>query len=186
MIIWLSLTIRSSWLLAEVTFSSYHLGVTNEEWWSLFFSASLLPLSYCLQRWLTNSQVLKAYFQVTAVSGLKTEKKSVLSKDSLARHLQQARMDFTGILIPGNKSQGLSWRPEAASKNSNNKREAGGLFIQMCWQKKALIKDTIENKLQADREYSEHEGVKGIQLFLSGRRLLGEMVFRNWAELCQH
>lgn len=29
--------------------------------------------------------------------------------------------------------------------------------------KKALIKDTIENKPQADREYLEHQGVKGIQ-----------------------
>lgn len=85
-IIWLSVNGRGSCLLAEVTFSSYHLGVTNKGLWSLFFSASLLPLSYCVQRFLTNSHFLSDYFPVTTLSGLKKEKKLIFSKDSLARH----------------------------------------------------------------------------------------------------
>lgn len=85
-IIWLSVNGRSSCLLAEVIFSSYYLGATNKGLWSLFFSVSLLPFSYCLQRYLTNSHVLNNYLPVTNVSGLKKEKKSMFSKDSLAKH----------------------------------------------------------------------------------------------------
>lgn len=72
-IIWLSVNGRGSCPLAEVTFSSYHLGVTNKGLRSPFFSASLLPLSYCVWRFLTNSHVLSNYFPVTTVSGLKKE-----------------------------------------------------------------------------------------------------------------
>lgn len=94
-------------------------------------------------------------------------------------------MDFTSILILGSDSWGLSWRPEASGKNLDDKREAGwwgwgvGIVYSNALIEKALIKDTIiENNPQADREYLEHEGVKGIQAFSERKEMTG-------AEFCQ-
>lgn len=94
---------------------------------------------------------------------LKKEKKSLFSKDSLARHWQP-RMDSQASSSLAVKA-GLSWRPETSSKNSGNKREAGALLIQRPRLKKSLIKGTAEHKLQADREYLEHEGDEGDPAF---------------------
>ena len=87
-----------SCLLAEVTFSSYYLGVRIRDYGA--FSASLLPFSYCPQRCLTNSHVLYDCLPVTTVSGLKKDKKTSFQRIPL-QDICSARVDFTGILIPG-------------------------------------------------------------------------------------
>lgn len=98
--------------------------VSNKGLWSLFFSVTLLPLSYCLQRRLTNSRVMNDCSPVTTVSGLKRQ------TSQWSQGICSARVGFAGLLTPGSKGSGLSWRPEAASKNSDNKK-GSGLLIQM-------------------------------------------------------
>lgn len=98
--IWLRVHGRSCCPLAKVTFSSYFSGVTNKGLWGLFFSGSLLPLSYCLQRCLTNSCVLNDYLPLTTVSGLKRKNKSIFQRTPLQGICSTSKCGFHRHLNP--------------------------------------------------------------------------------------